>query len=170
VAEADQLAAAGNWKLTVKALPVRGEVSGRVRVTVPDAPDVVAKREAALHPPPPPPPPPPAWTLAPAAPAGAPANIARIFTSLETYRASVLPKDPGPPDACQWQTGFLIYAAAVRERAGAGAPPGDVPTLRYFARLAEAIRRVEGLRTAKDRSSPARCRKSSPRDGSGWQR
>jgi hypothetical protein len=150
VAEPDHLAASGNWKLTVKALPARGEVSGRVKVTVPDAPDVVAKREAALHPPPPPPPPPPAWTLPTAAPVGAPAKVARIYTSLETYRASVLSKDPGPPDACQWQTGFLIYAAAVRERAGAGAPPSDVPTLRYFRRLADAIRRVEGLRTAKD--------------------
>lgn len=150
IAEADQLAAAGAWKLTVKALPVRGEVSGTVKVTVPDAPEVVAKREALLHPPPPPPPPPPAWTLPVTAPATASANVRRLFTSIEGFRAAVLPKDAGPPDACQWQTGFLIYAASVRERAGSGAPPEDVPTLRYFGRLAAAIRRVNGLRTAKD--------------------
>jgi hypothetical protein len=150
LAEEAHLAPAGTWKLTVKALPVRGEVTGTVKVTVADSPAVVAKREAALHPPPPPPPPPPAWTLPAVPPAGATPEVARLYRSTETFRAAVLPKEPGPDDACLWQTGFLIYAAGVRDRAGRGAVPQDAPTLRYFARLAAAIRRVETLRTSAD--------------------
>jgi hypothetical protein len=138
------------WTLTVKALPARGEVSGRLRITVPDAPEVVAKREAELHPPPPPPPPPPAWTLPEPAPAGATPEAARVYAAVESFRAAVLPGAEPPADACLWQTGFLVYVTAARDRAGAGDDPLDIPTLRYLARLAAAIRRVDALRTSTD--------------------
>lgn len=138
------------WKLTIKALPARGEASGRLRITVPDAPEVVARREAELHPPPPPPPPPPAWTLAKAAPAGTTPLIAHVYEAVEGFRAAVRPAKEGPPDACVWQQDLLVDLAAARDRLGdAGAPP-DLPTLRYFGRLAETIRRVDALRTSKD--------------------
>jgi hypothetical protein len=149
-AEDAELREKGDWKLTVKALPARGEVLGRVRVTVPDAPEVIAKREAELHPPPPPPPPPPAWTLATPAPAGSGPEIARVFAAVEAFRAAVLPPADGPADACVWQTDFLIYAVAARDRYGAGGRPLDTPTLRYFKRVAEAIRQVDALRTSTD--------------------
>jgi hypothetical protein len=68
------------WKLTIKALPP-AEASGRLRVSAPDAPEVVARREALLHPPPP-----SAsaagWTLSTAAPQGArPASTACTLRS-----------------------------------------------------------------------------------------
>src|SRR5262245_51738663 len=37
---------AADWRLTVKALPARGEASGTIKVTTPDSPEVVARREA----------------------------------------------------------------------------------------------------------------------------
>jgi hypothetical protein len=114
---------------------------------VPDAPEVVARREAELHPPPPPPPPPPAWTLAKAAPRGATAEIARVYEAVEALRAAVLDRRDGPADACSWQIGFLEYAVASRDRMGDRGTAPDVPALRYFARLADAIRSVDLLRT-----------------------
>jgi hypothetical protein len=148
-AEASVLGQGVGWKLTIKALPARGSVSGRIRVTVPDAPAVVAAREAAAHPPPVAPPPPPAWMLAKNPPAGASAEVSRVFAAVEAFRASATAKD-GAPDACGWQLDFLRFAAEARERlASVGAPP-DLPTLRYFARLVDAVRTVEGLRTSAD--------------------
>ena len=67
------------WVLTVKALPARGEATGRLKVTVPDAPDIAAKREAERNPKPPPPPPPPSWAVPKAAPAGASPDIVRVY-------------------------------------------------------------------------------------------
>jgi hypothetical protein len=140
------------WKLTIKALPARGEASGRVRVTAPDAPEVVARREAELHPPPPPPPPPPAWTLPKAAQQGASADVARVYAEVETFRAAVVDVKDGRADACTWQIDFLKSAAAARDRLGDRGKSPDVPTLRYFGRLAEAIHSVDLLRTAKSRA------------------
>jgi hypothetical protein len=135
------------WKLTIKALPARGEASGRLRVTAPDAPEVVARREALLHPPPPPPPPPPAWTLAKAAPQGASAGVDRVYAAVDGFRAAVIDAKAGRADACTWQIEFLKYAAESRDRMGERATAPDVPTLRYFGRLADAIRSVDLLRT-----------------------
>jgi len=140
------------WKLTIKTLPARGEASGTLRVTVPDAPSVVAKREAALHPPPPPPPPPPAWRLPKPAPQGASRDVARVFAAVEELRTTVLPLVDTAGDPCSWQIDFLQYAVAARDRLSDGATPPDVPTLRYFARLAAAIRDVEFVRAG---TSPA---------------
>lgn len=138
------------FKLTVKALPARGEASGTLRVTTPDAPEVVARREAELHPPPPPPPSPPAWTLRAEASATAGPDTLRMYEAVEAFRAAVLATSDGPVDACTWQVGFLRYAVAARDRlADQGAVP-DVPTLRYFARLAAAIRSVDRLHTSAD--------------------
>jgi hypothetical protein len=146
--DAAALARGPGYKLTVKALPARGEALGVLRVTVPDAPEVVARREAELHPPPPPPPPPPAWALRASAPQAAGASTVRVFAAVETFRAAVLDAKNGSVDACTWQIEFLQYAVAARERlADRGIAP-DVPTLRYFARLAAAIRNVEMLRTS----------------------
>jgi len=139
-----------SWKLTIKALPARGEASGRLQVTAPDAPEIVARREAELHPPPPPPPPPPAWTLPRAAPQGAVPDVLRVYEAVEAFRAAVLPETTGPPDACRWQIEFLQYVIASRDRLGERGEAPDVPTLRYFARLVDAIRGVDILRTAKN--------------------
>ena len=146
-ADATSMAGGTSWKLTIKALPARGEASGRLRVTAPDPPEVVARREAALHPPPPPPPPPPSWTLSKAAPQGASAEVARVYGAVEAFRASVVEAKGGPADACTWQIEFLKYAVASRDRLGGHGTIPDVPTLRYFGRLAESIRSVELLRT-----------------------
>jgi hypothetical protein len=139
-----------SFKLTVKALPARGEASGLLRVTTPDAPEVVAQREAELHPPPPPPPPPPAWTLRTLAPAAAVPETVRVYEAVEAFRLAVLGTANGPADACTWQIGFLKYETAARGRLGEQGAVPDVPTLRYFARLAAAIRGVEGLRSSVD--------------------
>jgi hypothetical protein len=150
VLAADAAAPSGGvaWKLTIKALPARGEASGRLRVTAPDSPEVVARREAELHPPPPPPPPPPAWTLRKAPPEGASADVTRVYAAVESFRAAVIDARNGHPDACTWQMDFLKSAVAARDRMGDRRTAPDVPTLRYFGRLAEAIRSVDGLRTA----------------------
>ncbi len=146
-ADAAAVARGTGWKLTIKALPARGEASGRLRVTAPDAPAVIAAREAALHPPPPPPPPPPAWRMPKAAPRDASAEVARVFAAVESVRAAVLPAVDSVGDACSWQLDFLQYAVAARDRLlDRGAPP-DVPTLRYFARLVAAIHDVEMMRS-----------------------
>jgi hypothetical protein len=139
-----------DWKLTIKALPARGEASGRLQVTAPDAPEIVAKREAELHPPPPPPPPPPAWTLPKAAPRNAVPDVLRVYEAAEAYRAAVLSDASGSADACRWQIEFLQYVVASRDRLGERGEAPDVPTLRYFARLVEAVRGVDMLRTAKN--------------------
>ena len=145
---AANVGAGSGWTLTIKALPARGEASGRLKVTVPDAPEVAAKREEELHPPPPPPPPPPSWMRAQAAPAGSPPEIARVYDAVDAVRASVVSTTDGPGDACSWQLGFLAYAAAARDRLP-GAPP-DEATLRYFVRLSQAIRSVDLLRVSTD--------------------
>jgi len=146
-ADAAAIARGTGWRLTIKALPARGAASGRLRVTAPDAPAVVAAREALLHPPPPPPPPPPAWRLPRVAPPGGAPGVDRVFAAVEAARAAVLPAVDADGDACSWKLDFVKYAAGARDRlADRGAPP-DVPTLRYFARLAEAIRNVEMLRS-----------------------
>ncbi|HEX4822847.1 MAG TPA: hypothetical protein VFV19_00895 [Candidatus Polarisedimenticolaceae bacterium] len=138
------------FRLTIKALPARGEATGRLKITVPDSPEVVAAREAILHPPPPPPPPPPAWTLAKAAPANASADMAALFRAVETYRAGVLANGEHPVDDCRWQIDFLIDATAMRDRLAAGGAPPDVPALRYFGRITDVIGSVESLRSSKD--------------------
>jgi hypothetical protein len=148
--DAASLARGTEFKLTVKALPARGEASGRLRIATPDAPEVVAQREAELHPPPPPPPPPPAWMLRTDAPPGANLDTSRLYEAVEAFRAAVLEVTSGPADACSWQLGFLKYAVAARDQlADRGAAP-DVPTLRYFGRLAAAIGGVDLLRTSTD--------------------
>jgi len=148
--DAAALARGASFKLTVKALPARGEASGLLRVTTPDAPEVVAQREAELHPPPPPPPPPPAWTLRALAPAGANPDTVRLYEAVEAFRVAVLGTANGPADACTWQIDFLKYQAAARDRLGEHGAVPDVPALRYFARLAAAIRGVDLLRTSTD--------------------
>jgi hypothetical protein len=139
-----------SWKLTIKALPAKGEASGRLRVIVQDSPAVVAKREAALHPPPPPPPPPPPWRVAKSPPAGASADLARVFGAVETVRTTVLPAVDGAGDACSWQADFLQYAVAARDRLAEKNTPPDVPTLRYFARISASIDSISMLRSSKD--------------------
>jgi len=148
--DAASLARGTGFKLTVKALPARGEASGWLRVTTPDAPEVVAQREAELHPPPPPPPPPPAWTLRTNTPAAANPDTVRVYEAIEAFRSAVLGTANGPADACTWQIEFLKYAVAARDRLGDQGAVPDVPTLRYFARLAAAIRSVDLLHTSTD--------------------
>lgn len=150
VADAAAIARGTSWKLTIKALPARGEASGKLRVTAPDAPAVVAAREAVLHPPPPPPPPPPAWRMPRAAPLGAEPGVVRVVLAVEAFRASVLPSVDAAGDACSWQLDFLQYAVSARDALADRRVPPDVPTLRYYARLAAAIRDVEMLRTSRD--------------------
>jgi hypothetical protein len=146
--DAAALARGTGFKLTIKALPARGEAAGRLRVTAPDAPDVVARREAELHPPPPPPPPPPAWAQRTTAPQGAKLETMPLYEAVEALRAAVLEAPDGPADACTWQIEFLKYAVAARDLLADQGTAPDVPTLRYFARLAAAIRSVDLLRTA----------------------
>ena len=137
------------WKLTVKALAARGPVEGTVKVTVPDDPVIVAAREAAKRPPPPTPPPPPPWTVPASVPGGATPSVAETFRAVEAYRALVVgPKVP--IDAVVWQQEFLRYATSTRDRLAVSGSPPDVPTLRYFNRLAAAIRAVEELRASRD--------------------
>jgi hypothetical protein len=139
-ADATLLSGGAGFKLTVKA-------QGRLRITVPDAPEVVARREAELHPPPPPPPPPPAWAVKTPPPKGAEADVVRVYAAVEMVSAAALTATEESVDACSWQIEFLKYAAAARDRLGSAGKTPDVPTLRYFARLAEAIRNVDTLRT-----------------------
>ena len=147
--DAVRLARGGDFKLTIKALPSRGALDGTVRITVPDSPEVVAQREALLHPPPPPPPPSPAWTLPARAPAGAAAAVNDVFEAVETYRSAVT-AESARSDDCAWQELFLRYAAGVRDRLGAGGAAADTPSLRYFALLSTAVRQVDGLRASND--------------------
>ncbi len=146
--DAATAATGANFKLTVKSLPARGEASGLVRITIPDAPEVIARREAELRPPPPPPPPPPAWSLRTLAPAAASPDTVRVYDAVEAFRLAVLETAGGPADACTWQLGFLKYEADARDRLGKEGAVPDVPTLRYFARLAAAVRSVDLLRAS----------------------
>lgn len=139
-----------DWRLTVKALPARGEAAGTIRLITPDSPEVVARREAILHPPPPPPPPPPAWSLPRSLPDGASREVAVVFDAVEIFRAASLAAKAKTPDACSWQEPFLIYATGVRDRMAAGGARPDLPSGRYLGRVADAIAVVERLRASKD--------------------
>ena len=149
------------WKLTIKALPARGEASGRLRVTAPDAPGGGRPARGRAASAAASPPPPPAWTLLRPAPQGASAGRSRACTrrsrpfeprcidARNGHRRCVHLADRFPQVARSLPvTGWAIAARLP-----------DVPTLRYFGRLAEAIRSVDRLRTAnepRDRGSRAR--------------
>jgi hypothetical protein len=138
------------WKVTIKALPARGDASGRLRVIVQDAPrSSRSVRPLSTRLPRPPPPPPP-WRVAKSAPAGASADVVRVFHAVETVRTTVLPAVDGAGDACSWQADFLQYAVAARDRLAERHAPPDLPTLRYFARIAASIDSIAMLRSSKD--------------------
>jgi len=144
-----RLAQGASFRLTIKALPARGAIDGMVRVTLPDSPAEVARREAALHPPPPPPPPPPAWTLPRAAPAGAGESVAGVFDAVEAFRRTLM-ANRETPDDCAWQESFLRYAASARDRLAGGGTVPEPASLRYFERLTAAVRLVDGVRVPKE--------------------
>ncbi len=139
------------WKLLVRGLASRGDARGRIVVTVPDEPSVVKAREEALKPSPSPPPPPDPWTVRRTAPEGAEPRLAALFARVEVLRALVFPAGNEPsPDTCGWQAELARALAEWRDDLAAGKPVPPGPTLTYLARLAHAVRTVEGVRTSKN--------------------
>ena len=139
----------GRWRVWVRVPPGRSERDGRLTLTVPDAPEVVAEQQAALEPPPPPPPEPDPWTLPRTAPEGAPPELGFLFQRVESYRAAVYPSDrPADPDGCGWQGPLARWLARTRDGIAAGAPALAATSREYLAQVSEAVRRVDEMRTS----------------------
>lgn len=147
-------AAAGSatpWKLSIRALPGRGEARGTIRLELPDPPEVVEERKKAAEPPPPPPPAPDPWTVKTAAPKNASDPVVKLFDAVEGLRTRVIRPDGSAAfDACGWQMELLQRSTAMRDALAAGQPPLDLPARRYLARLAATVRAVEAMRTSQD--------------------
>jgi hypothetical protein len=62
----------------------------------------------------------------------------------------VLTHGEKPVDDCQWQIDFLVEVTAIRDRLASGGAPPDVPAVRYYGRMADAIDEVEKLRSSRD--------------------
>jgi hypothetical protein len=147
----DPAALGGRWRVWVRVPPGREERDGRLTLTLPDAPEVVALREEALAPPPPPPPTPDPWTVPREAPSGATPALALLFDRVESYRATVYPSDrPAEPDGCGWQGDLARWLSRTRDQIAGGGPAPDPVTRTYLARVAAAVRSVEEMRTSEN--------------------
>jgi hypothetical protein len=138
----------GGWRLWLRVPAGRERTQGTLTLTLPDAPEVVAAREAALEPPPPPPPEPDPWTLPRTAPPGATASVRELFASFEPLRARVYPEGVEPdPDGCGWQRPLTRWFAEILDRAASGTFDLPPTTAAFLQGIASAVREVEGLRT-----------------------
>ena len=81
------------------------------------------------------------------APPTAAPEVLRVYEAVEAFRVGALGAPDGIGDACSWQIEFLKFAVATRDRLGERGEVPDAPALRYFARLAAAVRGVAQLRT-----------------------
>lgn len=136
-----------SWKIVIRALPARGLASGTVHLSVPDAPEVAAAREAEAAPAPPPPPPPDPITVPRRAPPGASRDVAALVAAVEPLRALVFPTpEAAVSDPCGWQREMLRWLGAAIDAAAAGRPVASDAGIRFGVRLAAAIRDVEALR------------------------
>ncbi|HEX5041773.1 MAG TPA: hypothetical protein VFV75_02645 [Candidatus Polarisedimenticolaceae bacterium] len=132
--------------LLLRSRDAREAGTGKITLTLPDAPEVVRAREEAARPKPPPPPPPDPWTLQRPVPGGATPELEALFTAAEAYRAQVIAPDGARrPDACGWQDDLLRALAQWRDTA-----PPDAGTASLLEAIAEGVRTVEGLRTTRD--------------------
>lgn len=139
------------WTLQIRALAARDHADGTVEVTVPDAPEVVAAREEAARPPPPPPRLPDTWARSQTAPEGAPPRLALLFTRVDALRSAVFAADPfAARDACGWQDDTVRWLAHQRDGLREGAAPPANETLRYLRRVADAVERVDEMRTSEN--------------------
>lgn len=138
--------------LHIVGLPASGGGSGRLRVHLPDAPEVIAAREAAAAPPPPPPPEPEPWMERVDPPAGASPDRIDLYRTVERLRTHVVVEDDWTtvPDPCRWQEDVLRYLVEERNRLARGDAPPAIATRRYFRELAAAAAAVEAFRTSDD--------------------
>lgn len=138
----------GGWRLWLRVPAGRERRQGTLILTLPDPPEVVAAREAALEPPPPPPPAPDPWTLPRTAPPGAPSAVQELFASFEPFRARVYPVGvEADPDGCGWQRPLTRWFAGILDRAASGTLELPPATSAFLEEIASAVREVEGLRT-----------------------
>lgn len=136
-----------DWKLTIRALPARGAAAGTLTLRIPDAPEVVAAREAEAAPPPPPPPPPDPITLKRQVPPGASPEVAALVEAVEPLRAAVFPNpEAAVSDPCGWQRDALRWFRQAQDSALAGTAIASEGGIRFALRLAHAIREVDALR------------------------
>lgn len=138
----------GGWRLWLRVPAGRERTQGTLTLTLPDAPEVVAVREAALEPPPPPPPAPDPWTLPQTAPPGVPAAVQELFASFEPLRARVYPSGVEPdPDGCGWQRPLTRWFAGVLNGAASGTFDLSPATSDFLETVASVVREVDRLRT-----------------------
>jgi hypothetical protein len=138
--------------LHIVGLPARGSGPGHLRVHLPDAPEVIAAREAAMAPPPPPEPEPEPWMESVSTPANLGPDRLALIRTVERLRAQVVLEDDWTlvPDPCRWQEGVLRYLADERDRLMRGDDPPSIATRRYFREIAAAAAAVESFRTTDD--------------------
>jgi len=138
--------------LHVVGLPATGAGSGRVRIRLPDSPEVVAARVAASRPPPPPPPEPQPWMVGVESPIDAPPDRADVYRAIESFRGRVVDETSWSlgVDACRWQEDALRYLVGQRDRLAAGGTPPSIATRRYFRQVADAVAAVERFRHSDD--------------------
>jgi hypothetical protein len=137
------------WTLEIRTPAARDPADGTVKISVPDAPEVVAAREEAAKPPAPPPPVPNPWTVARIEPPDASPRLAHVFARVEKLRDAVYGNDPFVfRDGCGWQDDLVRWAARQRDGLAGGAPATAAESLRYLGKLAHAVRAVDALRTS----------------------
>jgi hypothetical protein len=136
------------WKLSIHALPMNGGGDGRITISLPDAPGAEKPVSPTPSSPVVPPPPPEPWTRPRRTPAGSPVATGRVFETTESFRRLVI-EEP-VPDTCRWQTDLLRFLADRRD--GLGSDPASAPatTVQHLESIAQAIDRVEELRTSAD--------------------
>jgi hypothetical protein len=138
----------GGWRLWLRVPAGRERTLGTLTLTLPDPPETVAARKAALEPPPPPPPAPDPWTVPRSVPDAASAQIRALYASFEPLRARVYPTGTEPdPDGCGWQRPLTRWFAAILDRVESGAPSLAPATAGFLREIASAVREVESLRT-----------------------
>lgn len=139
------------WIIQIRANAAGGGVDGVVVVDVPDAPEIVAAREAAAVPPPPIEPERDPWTLPALAPSGSPPEVVRLFEGTDSLRAAVFGEDgDAAPDGCGWQVSLVRWVWERRQAIVESGAALDGPTTRWLARTASAIRGVDRLRLSDD--------------------
>jgi len=139
-----------DWKLAIHAVTGKGAGEGLLTVELPSPPGAEPPVAAPADDTPAPPDP-PSWMEHRTAPAGSPANRARLFAAGERYRSLLDPATQDPaPDSCRWQDDLMRYVAERMDALAGERVQPALQTRRMLGRIAEAVDTIEELRTSTD--------------------
>ena len=139
------------YRLDISSLPAGGEGQGRLRIHVPDSPQVLRQKELDALPPEPVLPQPEWWAVPTSPPAGSSKALADLYREVEAFRSRVMisPLETAP-DLCRWQTALLEHMTGLRNRLAEGGTVPDEATLRFYHKITTSVRQVEELKNSND--------------------